>query len=122
MHTTNHRSNVYVCACILYVFCMYWNAYLYVSCAYVYIYVCIVCINATNKFGCRKYRQIHTIHTNIHKIHTRYIQKYRQDTGQIYQFISYVLYVSVCICMYHVCIFIENMHSLTWIQADTEQI
>ena len=62
----------------------------------------------------------------MHLIHTRYIQKYSTDTGQILQFIS-VCIVCICMylyvsCMYHVCIIFQNMHSMKWIQADKVMI
>ena len=63
-----------------------------------------VCIDATNNFCCRKYKQIHTIQTNTDIIHTpilpKYIQKYIQNKS-----VTMCMYVHVfaCICMYNVC-------------------
>ena len=124
LHETPGRV---VCICMYFVcICVLSCAYLYVSGAYLYVSVCIVCIDATSNLPCKKYIQIQAIHTNMHTIHTRYIQKYSTDTGKILQFI-YVCIECICMylyvsCMYHVCIIFQNMHSMKWIQADTAMI
>ena len=124
LHETPGRV---VCICMYFVcICVLSSAYMYVSGAYLYVSVCIVCIGATSNLPCKKYIQIQAIHTNMHTIHTRYIQKYSTDTGKILQFIS-VCIVCICMylyvsCMYHVCIITLNMHSMKWIQADTGMI
>ena len=124
LHETPGRS---VCICMYFVCILVLScAYLYVSCEYMYVSVCIVCIDATNNFPCKRYIQIQTIRTNMHTIHTRYIQKYSTDTGKILQFI-YVCIECICmclyvLCMYHVCIIFQNMHSMKLIQADKVMI
>ncbi len=94
--------------------CMYQNVscmnqciYLYVSCAYMCVltvscHIVRLAILAAKDTG--RYIQ-------YMQICTRYIQYMQEDTGKINQFISYALYVSVtvCICMYRVCIFDLNI-------------
>lgn len=67
-----------------------------------------VCIDATNNFCCRKYKQIHTIQTNTDIIHTpilpTYIQKYIQNKSVT---MCIYVYLCACICMYMpMCIYV----------------
>ena len=113
MHATKPLCELYVSACILYVstiyrvhICMY-RVHICMYCLYLYVSMRLTIFVAENTDRYIQYIQICTRYIqDMHLIYTLY----SKDTGRIYQFISYVSYVSVCICMYRVCIFATNIH------------
>ncbi len=73
-----------------------------------------VCIDVTNNFCCRKYKQIHTIQTNTDIIHTPILPKYIKNTYKISQLLCVYMcmYMHVYACIMSVCLYF--MHPKAW--------
>ena len=102
MHATKPLCELYVSACILYVSTIYlvhicmFRVHICMYCLYLYVSMRLATFAAKNTDRYIQYIQICTRYIqDMHWIYTWY----SKDTGRIYQFISYVsyLYVSVCI-------------------------
>ena len=100
MHAAKPLCEMYASACIMYVsmiylvhICMY-LVHICMYCLYLYVSMRLTNLAAKDTYRYIQYIQIYFGYIqDMHQIYTGY----SKNTGMIYQFISYVSYVSVCI-------------------------